>query len=104
MAGIKNFQTGSKNPQELPSQADRVIRGMAIQQLVDGTKNRKHGAWYEMTEWVEVEASLPTAEVRGLAALVIDGKRSLSVGAEVDLLAVELDVPEATRSAEERLG
>jgi hypothetical protein len=44
MAGIKNFQTGSKN-----ARAARVIRGTAIQQLVDGTKNQQDGTWYEMT-------------------------------------------------------
>jgi type III restriction enzyme len=56
--GIKNRQAALENPQEFASQAARVIREKAIQQLVDGIKYEKDGTWYEMTEWVEQEETV----------------------------------------------
>src|SRR6185437_9377543 len=52
VTGIKNRQAALDNPQEFASQAARIIREKAIQQLVDGIKYEKDGTWYEMSEWV----------------------------------------------------
>jgi len=58
ITGIKNRQAALDNPQEFASQAARVIREKAIQQLVDGIKYEKDGTWYEMTEWIELEETI----------------------------------------------
>ena len=58
VTGIKNRQAALDNPQEFASQAARVIREKAIQQLVDGIKYEQDGTWYEMTEWVEQEETI----------------------------------------------
>ena len=58
VTGIENRQAALDNPQEFASQAARVIREKAIQQLVDGIKYEKDGTWYEMTEWVEQEETV----------------------------------------------
>jgi type III restriction enzyme len=58
VTGIKNRQAALDNPKEFASQAARVIREKAIQQLVDGIRYEKDGTWYEMTEWVEQEETV----------------------------------------------
>ncbi|HZT81147.1 MAG TPA: hypothetical protein VFA26_13025, partial [Gemmataceae bacterium] len=58
VTGTKNRQAALDNPQEFASQAARVIREKAIQQLVDGIKYEKDGTWYEMTEWAEQEETV----------------------------------------------
>lgn len=58
VTGTKNCQAALDNPQEFASQAARVIREKAIQQLVDGIKYEKDGTCYEMTEWVEQEETV----------------------------------------------
>lgn len=52
---LTNRQAAIDNPQEFASQAARVIREKAIQQLVDGIKYEKDGTWYEMTLFEETE-------------------------------------------------
>lgn len=46
-------QAALDNPQEFASQASRVIRQKAIQQLIDGIRYYKDGTWWDMSEWVE---------------------------------------------------
>ena len=58
VTGTKNRQAALDNPQEFASQAARVIREKAIQQLVDGIQYEKDGTWYEMSEWVEEEETV----------------------------------------------
>jgi type III restriction enzyme len=58
VTGIEHRQAALDNPQEFASQAARVIREKAIQQLVDGIKYEKDGTWYDMTEWVEQEETV----------------------------------------------
>lgn len=55
---IRNRQAALDNPQEFASQAARLIREKAIQQLVDGIQYEKDGKWYEMSEWVEEEETV----------------------------------------------
>ncbi len=50
-----NRKAALDNPQEFATQAARVIREKAVQQLVDGIQYEKAGGWYEMAEWVEEE-------------------------------------------------
>lgn len=55
VTGLKSRQAAIDNPQEFASQAARVIREKAVQQLVDGIRYEKDGTWYEMTLWEESE-------------------------------------------------
>jgi type III restriction enzyme len=50
-----NLKAGLDNPQEFATQAARIIREKAVQQLVDGIQYHKSGTWYEMSEWIEEE-------------------------------------------------
>ncbi len=54
----RNHQAALDNPQEFASQAARIIREKAIQQLVDGIQYEKDGKWYEMSEWVAEEETV----------------------------------------------
>lgn len=58
VTGIKERQAALDNPQEFASQAARVIREKALQQLVDGIQYEKDGTWYDMSEWVETEETV----------------------------------------------
>jgi type III restriction enzyme len=58
VTGIKERQAALDNPQEFASQAARVIREKAIQQLVDGIQYEKDGNWFDMSEWVETEETV----------------------------------------------
>ena len=58
VTGIKNRQAALDNPQEFASQAARIIREKALQQLVDGIQYEKDGTWYDMTQWVEEEETV----------------------------------------------
>ncbi len=55
ITGTKNRQAALDKPQEFVTQAVRVIRVAAIQQLVDSIQYEKNGTWYKMSEWVEEE-------------------------------------------------
>lgn len=54
----KNRQSALDNPQEFSLQAARIVREKAIQQLVDGIQYFKDGTWYDMSQWVEEEATV----------------------------------------------
>jgi type III restriction enzyme len=54
----ENRQSALDNPQEFSLQAARIVREKAIQQLVDGIQYIKDGTWYDMSEWVEEEATV----------------------------------------------
>jgi type III restriction enzyme len=54
----KNRQAALDNPQEFASQAARIIREKAIEQLVDGIQYEKDGKWYDMSEWIEQEETV----------------------------------------------
>jgi type III restriction enzyme len=54
----RNRQSALDNPQEFALQAARIVREKAIQQLVDGIRYFKDGTWYDMSEWVEEEATV----------------------------------------------
>ena len=58
VTGVKDRQAALDNPQEFASQAARVIREKAVQQLVDGIRYEKDGTWYDMSEWVEAEETV----------------------------------------------
>jgi type III restriction enzyme len=58
IARTRNRQAALDNPQEFASQAARIIREKAIQQLVDGIQYEKDGKWYEMSDWVEEEETV----------------------------------------------
>jgi len=51
----KNRPAALANPQDFVTQAARIIREKAVQQLVDGIQYHQTGTWYEMSEWVEEE-------------------------------------------------
>lgn len=54
----KNCKAALENPQEFAFQAARIIREIAIDQLVDGIQYFQDGTWYDMTEWVEEEETV----------------------------------------------
>jgi type III restriction enzyme len=54
----KNSKAALENPQEFAFQAAKIIREIAIEQLVDGIQYFKDGTWYEMTEWTEEEETV----------------------------------------------
>lgn len=58
IARTKIRQAALDNPQEFASEASRVIRQKAIQQLIDGIRYYKDGTWWDMSEWVEQEESV----------------------------------------------
>ena len=58
ITGSKNFKAALDNPQDFASQAARIIREKAIQQLVNGIEYQKTGIWYEMHDWAEEEETV----------------------------------------------
>ena len=54
----KNRKAALENPQEFSFQAAKIIREIAIEQLVDGIQYLKDGTWYDMTEWIEEEETI----------------------------------------------